>query len=86
MYIYVYIYICFLDVNDIIEAMAIRLIGVVNEDEAFIESSISGVPAVISNSAAAAEIMNIAKRIMGERVPFALEKKKGLIKRLIIGK
>ena len=76
-----------LDVNNIIDAIAIRLLGVVNEDEAFIESCISGTPVVLNfTSSAALEIVNIARRINGERVPFAMPSKKGFLKRFIIGK
>jgi len=60
-----------LGTSDVIEILAIELIGIVPEDEAIIISTNRGVPAALDEKALAGQAFrNIAQRIMGEDVPF----------------
>jgi len=57
--------------DDVIDILAIRLIGVVPEDEAIITSTNTGRPATMENHSNAGQAFkNIAQRLMGEDVPF----------------
>lgn len=59
-----------MNVDDIMDILAIKLIGVVPDDEDIITSTNRGEPAVsIEKSQAGTAYRNIAKRIMGEEVP-----------------
>lgn len=59
-----------LDVNDILDSLAIKLIGVVPDDRTITVSTNKGEPIVLDNKAAAGQAFrNIAKRIIGETVP-----------------
>ena len=59
-----------LNVEDIIELLAINLIGVVTDDEDIIITSNKGEPAVMNQNAKTGQAyMNISKRILGEEVP-----------------
>lgn len=60
-----------LDVSDIIETLSIELLGVVPDDKEITVSTNKGEPIVLEQEARAGEAFrNIAKRIMGENVPF----------------
>lgn len=60
-----------LDVSDIIETLSIKLIGVVPDDKSITVSTNKGEPIVLDNDAMAGKAFkNIAKRIIGEEVPF----------------
>ncbi|MDR1774769.1 MAG: septum site-determining protein MinD [Clostridioides sp.] len=60
-----------MDKQDIIEILAIDLLGLIPDDESIIISTNKGEPAVLdSKSKAGQAYKNIAKRIMGEEVPF----------------
>jgi septum site-determining protein MinD len=60
-----------LGTSDVIEILAIELIGIVPEDEAIIISTNKGVPAALDEKALAGQAFrNIAQRIIGEDVPF----------------
>jgi len=60
-----------LDSEDVLELLAIKLIGLVPEDQNVIVSSNRGVPIVMENNSKAGKaFQNIAKRIAGENVPF----------------
>ena len=57
--------------DDVIDILAIKLIGVVPEDEAIITSTNRGHPAVLENTSNAGKAFNnIAGRVLGEEVPF----------------
>lgn len=59
-----------MDINDMIDILAIELQGVVPEDEIIVISTNKGEPAVLDmNSRAGQAYRNIAKRICGEEVP-----------------
>lgn len=57
--------------DDVIDILAINLIGVVPEDEAIITSTNTGRPAVMENHSNAGQAFkNIAQRLMGQDVPY----------------
>lgn len=60
-----------LDINDILDILGIKLIGVVPDDESVVISTNKGEPVVeYSNSLAGTAYSNIARRVMGEEVKF----------------
>lgn len=73
-----------LDTADILDVLAIELLGVVPEDERVVVSSNQGVPIVNDgNSRAGLAFRNIARRLTGEEVPFeALQEADGFFGRL----
>ncbi len=80
-----------MDIDDVLEILAIRLLGVIPEDEAIVVSTNRGEPAVMSPGSRAGEAYrNITRRLLGEDVPFmALDgADEGLfqrLKRLLMG-
>src|SRR5690554_5247069 len=59
-----------LDVDDVIEHLAIELLGIVPDDESIIVSTNRGEPAILNSHSKAGEAYrNIARRIAGEEVP-----------------
>ncbi len=73
-----------MDISDMIDILAIGLLGVVPEDEYIVTSTNKGEPAVLNSvSRAGQAYRNIARRIKGEEVPLLpLESEEGFIKRL----
>lgn len=73
-----------LHTDDVLELLAIDLIGVIPEDETVIVASNRGQPVTfLDNSKAGQAFRNIAKRLLGENVPFMnLEANGNLINRL----
>ncbi|HEX3030886.1 MAG TPA: septum site-determining protein MinD [Bacillota bacterium] len=71
-------------IEDMIDILAIRLMGVVPDDETIIVSTNKGEPAVLDpNSRAGQAYRNITRRIIGEEVPFLdLEATTGLFGKL----
>ena len=60
-----------MNIEDISDILAIDLIGVVPDDEEIVISTNKGEPVVLEGTALAGKAyMNIAKRIIGEEVPF----------------
>lgn len=60
-----------MNIEDMIDILAIDLIGVVPDDEAIVISTNKGEPVVTENNSLAGQAYrNIAKRITGENVPF----------------
>ncbi|OPJ55533.1 septum site-determining protein MinD [Alkalithermobacter paradoxus] len=60
-----------MNMDDIIDILAIDLIGIVPDDEAIVVSTNKGEPAVVDNKSVAGQAYkNICKRIMGEEIPF----------------
>ncbi|KAJ53804.1 septum site-determining protein MinD [Clostridium tetanomorphum] len=60
-----------LDVNDILDSLAIKLIGIVPDDRNITISTNKGEPIVLNNKALSGQAFrNIAQRITGEQVPF----------------
>ncbi len=69
--------------DDVVEILAIDLIGIVPDDERIVVSTNNGEPLVGDDSLAGQAYMNICRRICGEDVPFLdLNAKKGLFARL----
>ena len=59
-----------LDINDIIEVLSIKLLGVVPDDREVTVYTNKGEPVVLDNDSLAGQAFkNIAKRILGEEVP-----------------
>ena len=73
-----------LDVPDVLELLAVDLIGIVPEDETVTVSTNRGHPVVLDNhSKAGTAFTNIARRMNGETVPFEqLDGRNGLLDRL----
>lgn len=68
---------------DVVEILAIDLIGVVPDDEKIVISTNNGEPLVGDESLAGQAYMNICRRIVGEDVPWLdLNAKKGFFSRL----
>ncbi len=58
-------------IEDVLDILAINLIGVVPDDEAIITSTNRGIPATMENHSIASQAFkNVAARITGETVPF----------------
>jgi septum site-determining protein MinD len=73
-----------LSVEDVLELLAIDLVGLVPEDERVINSTNTGVPIVIDGkNKAGVAFRDIAHRLLGEDIPFPnLEQETGLFARL----
>ncbi len=72
--------------EDVVDILAIQLIGLVPEDETILISTNRGLPAVLQleQSRAGRAFRDIARRLMGEDVPFApLDEEKGWMQRLL---
>ena len=74
-----------LGTSDVIEVLAIELVGIVPEDEAIIISTNKGVPVALDEKALVGQAFrNIARRVMGEDVPFLnLRDTSGIFGRLV---
>ena len=65
--------------DDVIDILAIELIGQVPDDENIVVATNNGEPLVGDNSLAGQAYMNICRRVTGENVPFLdLDSKKGI--------
>ncbi|WP_349408021.1 septum site-determining protein MinD [Pseudalkalibacillus sp. SCS-8] len=73
-----------LDVDEIVNVLAIELLGIVVDDEHVISASNRGEPIALNPDTKASQAYrNIARRILGESVPLmSLEQDKGLFKRV----
>lgn len=73
-----------LHTDDVIDVLAIKLIGIVPDDETIIISTNQGRPIAMENGSLAGQAFrNIASRLMGQNVPFInFEENGSLIKRL----
>lgn len=69
--------------DDVVEILAVDLLGVVPDDEHIVVSTNQGEPLVGTKSMAGQAFLNICKRIMGEDVPFLdLTKGTGILSKL----
>lgn len=69
--------------DDVVEILAVPIIGVVPDDENIVVSTNQGAPLVGNNTLAGKAYMNICKRVTGEEVPYLdLASKGGLFSRL----
>jgi septum site-determining protein MinD len=81
-----------LDINDMTDILAIKLLGIVPDDEKIVVSTNRGEPAVTDETSKAGQAYkNIAKRLLGEEVPLLnLEEENtgflGAIKKFFLGK
>lgn len=80
-----------MDIDDVLEILAIQMIGVVPDDESIVVSTNRGEPAALQPGSRAGEAYrNIARRIMGEEVPFMNLFEDisllGRLRRLLVGK
>jgi septum site-determining protein MinD len=74
-----------LDVADVVELLAIDLIGIVPEDQDILVSANRGQPLAFSSdsgSLAGRSFHNIARRLRGEDVPFITLREPGMLERL----
>lgn len=73
-----------LSVEDILELLAVDLIGMVPDDESVMINTNRGTPVVMDGKSKAGQAFrNIARRLMGEQVPFMdLEEQEGFMGRL----
>ena len=73
-----------LNTKDVLELLAIELIGIVPEDERVVISTNKGIPITLDEKDKAAKAFrNIAKRLQGEQVPFLdLDSNDGFMSRL----
>ena len=74
-----------LSTEDVIEVLAISLLGIVPEDEGILVSTNRGLPAAFDDvTPAGRAFMNIARRILGEDVPLmAMSDRQGILGKLI---
>jgi septum site-determining protein MinD len=74
-----------LSAEDIIDILAIKMLGIVPEDETILVSTNRGMPAAMDeNSKAGQAFRNIARRLLGDQVPFMdLEEEEGFLDRLL---
>lgn len=73
-----------LSADDVLDLLAIELIGIVPEDESVVISTNRGTPVALDAKSRAGEAyQNIARRLNGEQVPFLnLEEKQGLFQKI----
>jgi septum site-determining protein MinD len=73
-----------LSAEDVTDILAIKIIGIIPEDENVVSASNSGTPLSLSdNTRAATAFRDIARRLMGEQVPFLpLDDNDGFLKRI----
>lgn len=73
-----------LDADDILDLLAIKLLGIIPEDELVIISTNRGQPVVLEpKSKAGQAFRNIARRLNGEEIPFlSLDEKEDFFKRI----
>jgi septum site-determining protein MinD len=73
-----------LSAEDVVELLAIEIIGMIPEDDGIVTSTNRGIPVVLNgNSKSGEAFRNIARRLHGEDIPFMdLEGQGGLFRRL----
>jgi len=73
-----------MDISDILDILAIDLLGVVPDDESIVVSTNRGEPAALAATSRAGQAYrNIARRLLGEEVPFlSLDDNPGLLSRI----
>ncbi len=73
-----------LDITDVLEILAVDLLGVVPEDEQVIVAINRGTPVVLEHDSLAGQALrNIARRLTGEEVPFMALEEPGLWQRVL---
>jgi septum site-determining protein MinD len=70
-------------ISDAIEILSLPVLGIVYDDHAMIEANNKGVPIYLrENHLLQICFINIAKRILGNNVPYTKYKKKGILRRI----
>jgi septum site-determining protein MinD len=73
-----------LSVEDVLDLLAVELIGIIPEDESVIVASNKGQPLALDpKSKAGQAFQNISRRLMGERIPFMDLESQNLLQRLL---
>lgn len=74
-----------LSVDDVMELLAVELVGMVPDDEVVVTSTNRGMPVALDGKSRAGQAFrNIARRIRGEQVPFMdLDDEGGFLERLV---
>lgn len=78
-----------LSVEDIVDILAIKLVGVIPESQAVLKASNSGEPVILDSESDAGQAYNdTIERLMGQEVEFRFltKEKKGFLKRIFGGK
>lgn len=76
-----------LSVEDVLDLLAIQLVGIVPEDENVIVASNRGTPMAFDNKSKAGQAFhNIANRLMGKEVPFMEVDNPGFFQRIFSGR
>jgi septum site-determining protein MinD len=76
-----------LSVEDVLDLLAIQLVGIVPEDENVIVASNRGTPMAFDNKSKAGQAFhNIARRLMGEEIPFMEVENQGFFQRIFSGR
>jgi len=76
-----------LSVEDVLDLLAIKLIGIVPEDENVIVASNRGTPMAFDDKSKAGQaFQNIARRLMGEEVPLMEVENQGFFQRIFSGR
>lgn len=71
-----------MSVEDVVEILAVNLLGAIPDDESIVVSTNQGEPLAGKDSLAGEAFLNICRRITGEAVPLlTFEKNEGLLKR-----
>ena len=73
-----------LSTDDVLDILAVTLLGIIPEDEGILVSSNRGSPVAMDEKSRAGQAFrNIARRLRGEEVPFmSLEDNRGFLKKL----
>lgn len=72
-----------MSVDDVIEILAIHLLGIIPDDQQIVIATNQGVPLSGKNSPAEQGYINICRRIIGEEVPFlTFDIKKGIFRKM----
>ena len=74
-----------LSADDVYDILSLEIIGIIPEDEQVLSASNSGIPVTLNESSRAGmAFLNIARRLLGEDVPFMdLDESPGLLRRLM---
>ncbi len=74
-----------LSVEDVVELLAIELLGIIPEDESIVINTNRGIPVVLDPKSKAGQAFhNIARRLLGEEVPFMpVEEESGGLRKLL---
>lgn len=73
-----------MDIEDVLDILSVELVGIISDEEEIVISSNRGIPvAALEKSITGESYMDIAKRVLGDEIPFKnIEKKESVIKKL----